>query len=85
MLKRDETHASVPLSESPSLFRIYGEFMKRLETLEQDYTAKSGSALPAWVTSHRHTAIAGAPFFSGRLNLPPVGAGKMRGRASNED
>jgi hopanoid C-3 methylase len=28
-----------PLRELPSLFRAYGDFLKRLETLEQDYTA----------------------------------------------
>jgi radical SAM superfamily enzyme YgiQ (UPF0313 family) len=29
------------LLELPSLFRIYGDFIKRLKTLEQDYTANS--------------------------------------------
>ncbi len=31
------------LSELPSLFGIYGDFLRRLETLGQDYTAESGN------------------------------------------
>ncbi len=29
---------------SPSLFRAYGDFMRRLDTLEQDYSANFGKS-----------------------------------------
>jgi len=33
-----------PLRELPSLFRAYGDFLKRLDTLEQDYTVDFGKS-----------------------------------------